>query len=82
MTDTSGPAFPSGEGPYAGGPHHAPGMSLRDWFAGRTVSSLLQSSVYISAVGRVSSADVDIYASAARDAYIIADEMLKAREKA
>lgn len=37
MTTTNppdgGPAFPSGDGKFAGGPTHMNGMTLRDWFA-------------------------------------------------
>ena len=67
--DDSGPAFPSEQGasPEWDEPY-APGMSLRDWFAGQALAGLLASAAHgYSTVGEVAS-----------DAYWHADAMLYA----
>lgn len=62
-----GTAFPT---PYPGGA--APGMSLRDWFAGQALAGFL-----------AGSPDADCGPKGyAHDAYQIADAMLEARGKA
>jgi hypothetical protein len=65
-----GPAFPSvGEG-FGNPSYSAPGMTLRDWFAGQVLAGLC--------------ADPDMGSNTADaiagSAYSLADEMLKARE--
>ena len=63
-----GPAFPSvGEG-FGNPIHLAPGMTLRDWFAGQALVSM-----------GVEYTD-ECHASVAECAYRYADAMLKARE--
>ena len=66
-----GPAFPTTE---TDAPHlnARPGMSLRDWFAGHAMQSMLHSEI-----GKSGWATVHGVAS---DAYKVADAMLKARE--
>lgn len=64
-----GPAFPMASGPCNDFEH---GMSLRDWFAGRAMQSMLHSEI-----GKSGWATVHGVAS---DAYKVADAMLKARE--
>ena len=64
-----GPAFPSvGEG-FGNPSYSAPGMTLRDWFAGQALAGLIADQ------SRDGSAD-----DRARYAYAYADAMLKARE--
>jgi hypothetical protein len=66
MKDTGGPAFPSTH------PHgREEGMSLRDWFAGKAMQGLLACPVQ-------PQSGPDMYA---RDAYALADAMLKERSK-
>lgn len=62
-----GPAFPLKE-PLTCDYH---GMSLRDYFAAKAMQGLIVNSVW----GRFASSEI------ARDAYKIADVMLKAREE-
>jgi hypothetical protein len=57
-----GPAFPR---PMVAA---APGMTLRDWFAGQALQGLLASTKTSDAL------------TIAKDAYILADAMLRARE--
>lgn len=71
--DTSGPAFPCNEirGPNGEGIcESAPGMTLRDWFAGQAVTGLIASNDH-EAGDRLD--DIPTYA------YRIADAMLKVR---
>lgn len=67
-----GPAFPieTTATPYA------PGMSLRDWFAGQAIMGLIAS-------GRLSKRVEGITVAQwfAKEAYIMADAMLEAREE-
>lgn len=67
--DDGGPAFPGGDGQYAGGQYYFAGMSLRDWFAGRCAAAI---------VGTFGIRDAAI---TARDAYRMADVMLVERAK-
>jgi hypothetical protein len=63
-----GPAFPSvGEG-FGNPSYSAPGMTLRDWFAGQALQGLLASTKTSDGL------------AIAKDAYILADAMLEARE--
>lgn len=53
-------------------PEHSPGMTLRDWFAGQALSGLMASHDW------KHMCDTDSYA---KDAYSLADSMLKARAR-
>jgi hypothetical protein len=65
-----GPAFPSvGEG-FGNPSYSAPGMTLRDWFAGQALAGMC-------AVPVPRSTKAETFADSA---YVLADEMLKARE--
>ena len=68
-TNTGGPAFPAHHFDLADGEH---GMTLRDYFAAKAMQSMLRAyqnvSVFTSTV-------------LAKDAYVMADAMLKEREK-
>ena len=70
MTDTGGPAFPTKNyaaiQPLAEG--YSEGMSLRDWFAGLAMQALITRTPMSGG-------------ERARDAYIIANAMLKERNK-
>ena len=72
MTDTGGPAFPTKNyaaiQPLAEG--YSEGMSLRDWFAGMAMQSLI--------LAAKTSQDVDLLS---KGAYQMADAMLKERNK-
>jgi hypothetical protein len=70
MSDVNdgGPAFPSvGEG-FGNPSHSAPGMTLRDWFAGQALAGL---------VTKYARSDTEALVV---DCYECADAMLKARE--
>lgn len=76
MTNTNdgGPAFPivamdAATGQPINGCFY-PGMSLRDWFAGQALAGLLSH-------GQWATTEADMFA---RDAYALADAMLRARE--
>lgn len=69
-----GPAFPSGDGEYSGGPNHVYGMSLRDYFAGRAINAV--ASRWQGTVGDI---DESCAAHLAQMAYRIADAMLAER---
>jgi hypothetical protein len=62
-----GPAFPSGDGQYGGGPNHDYGMRLRDWFAGQVLAG--------------SAREFNKPSVAAKWAYDVAEAMLKERER-
>jgi hypothetical protein len=65
-----GPAFPSvGEG-FGNPSYSAPGMTLRDWFASQALAGMC-------AVPVPRSTKAETFADSA---YVLADEMLKARE--
>jgi hypothetical protein len=65
-----GPAFPSvGEG-FGNPSYSAPGMTLRDWFAGQALAGM----------GVECTSDEFCHSSVAECAYAYADAMLRARE--
>ena len=73
MTDTGGPAFPQVDLKDAYGmlvPDRQSGMTLRDWFAGEAMQSLM--------LAAKTSQDVDLLS---KGAYQMADAMLKERSK-
>ena len=59
------------------------GMTLRDYFAGQALIATFKNSVKLFNVGGFpDDAELDvIYSDAAETAYLVADEMLKARKK-
>ena len=59
------------------------GMTLRDYFAGQALTATLTNSFNLfNEGGFPDDADLDdIYSDAAATAYLVADEMLKARKK-
>ena len=59
------------------------GMTLRDYFAGQALTATLTNSFNLfNEGGFPDDADLDvIYSDAAETAYLVADEMLKARKK-
>jgi hypothetical protein len=72
MSDKLTPAFPTGTGvtPYKSG------MTLRDYFAAKSMQSILSSDKYVGLIG------VNRYEQrTAEDAYKMADAMMKAREE-
>jgi len=68
MINDGGPAFPT-DSEHQSGPHtwHSAGMTLRDYFAAKAMQALARSGNYFDAT--------------ARQAYMIADAMLREREK-
>lgn len=56
------------------------GMSLRDWFAGQALTTVLATCYQISRTG-VFASDDDLALAVAEKSYAIADAMLKEREK-
>lgn len=74
--ETGGPAFPA-EGGSDSGLHANPGMSLRDWFAGRAVSAGWQVAMEF----RPPDDSMSPEEYCAGQAYAIADAMLKERSK-
>ena len=77
---TGGPAFPI-KGPLMQSDEY--GMTLRDYFAGQALIATYKNSVDLyNEGGFPDDADLDvIYSDAAETAYLVADAMLKAREK-
>lgn len=75
-----GPAFPL-KGPFMQSDEY--GMTLRDYFAGQALIATFKNSVRLfNGGGFPDDADLDvIYSDAAETAYLVADEMLKARKK-
>jgi hypothetical protein len=74
MKDTGGPAFPSTH------PHgREEGMSLRDWFAGMAMQSIILSWQNVPTSDVPS--EIELLRSTAEDAYRFADAMLKERSK-
>lgn len=66
-----GPAFPFAAYSPAGDILYAPGMTLRDWFAGQVLTAMeLQIVIAQPAAAHM-----------AKSAYIVADAMLKKRDK-
>ena len=78
-----GPAFPTVPQNHGHGDSYksgsSPGMTLRDWFAGQAISSVLQDEKAVSGVKN--SIGVTFTEAAALMAYVVADDMLKARDK-
>ena len=73
--DDGGPALPIPEQQFSDGmtivsSQGAPGMSLRDWFAGQALAGMCANRLY----------DDVLYVKMAREAYIAADAMLAARK--
>lgn len=77
---TGGPAFPI-KGPLMQSDEY--GMTLRDYFAGQALIATFKNSVKLfNGGGFPDDADLDvIYSDAAETAYLVADEMLKERDK-
>ena len=69
--DDGGPAYPAGEA------FRAPGMSLRDWFAGQALAGY--STERPPNIGDTE-VDVAVRRRFARSAYMMADAMLEARK--
>ena len=78
--NTGGPAFPI-KGQLR--TTDEPGMTLRDYFAGQALIATFKNSVDLYQGGGFNDDDdLDvIYSDAAETAYLVADAMLKAREK-
>ena len=72
-----GLAFPCGGGPMFGF-HASPGMSLRDYFAGQAIIDVRIRNHIAKAFGHI--AEEHSPADAAKEAYAIADAMLKERK--
>ncbi len=68
--DDGGTAFP-----HAGQEDLQPGMSLRDWFAGKAMAGLLMADL------KVAGEDGAVARLVARAAYCLADAMLAKRKK-
>ena len=66
MSNDGGPAFPSSNTPDTG--HFAEGMTLRDYFAAGAMQGMLASKLSLT------------NASITREAFLIADSMIKARD--
>ena len=64
--DTGGPAFPTEVWDSEGVPQHTEGMTLRDYFAAKAMQALAQG---------------NYFDATARQAYMIADAMLRERER-
>ncbi len=75
MKDTGGPAFPN---EYAN-PNNRTGMTLRDWFAGKAMQSIILSWQNVPTSDVPS--EIELLRSTAEDAYRFADAMLKERSK-
>jgi len=81
MADNSGPAFPfqpAFMGGAGGGPSGNPGMSLRDWFAGRAIIGIWQNRDSMSVAA---TSGTGLAAQTASWAYEVADAMLAERSK-
>ena len=68
MSNTGGPAFPTGTG---GNTPYSNGMTLRDYFAGQAMA----------AVNLGIGVSDEYYRKTAKHCYAVADAMLKAREQ-
>lgn len=75
--ETGGPAFPVGSGDM----RDPTGMSLRDYFAAKAIQGLACSDQTLWPSGADESDDPTDALFMARTAYMIADAMLKARDK-
>lgn len=73
------PAFPC-KHDFNGAKVYFSGMSLRDWFAGQALTTVLATCYQISRTG-VFANDADLALAVAEKSYAIADAMLKEREK-
>ena len=69
MSNTGGPAFPTGTG---GNTPYSNGMTLRDYFAAKAMQGMLAYAYFH---------PLAMEDGCARDAYAMADAMLKARER-
>ena len=67
MSNTGGPAFPTGTG---GNTPYSNGMTLRDYFAAKAMQGMLAYAYFH---------PLAMEDGCARDAYVMADAMLKAR---
>ena len=81
--DDGGPAFPIPEQQFSDGvtivsSQGAPGMSLRDWFAGQAISGLAP--LFYDSAPDADNPDGDDPEQIARTAYLLADAMLAARK--
>lgn len=72
MTTQNIPAFPDAPSPQNGF-SGAPGMSLRDWFAGQVIGGIVADPT----VRRIEYTATEL----ARKAYVLADAMIAEREK-
>lgn len=73
-------AFPGGDGYNAGNPDHAEkGMTLRDYFAAKILPSVIAATSDGKHTPPMESGEKTIHMAMARDAYLMADAMLKAR---
>ena len=70
MKDTGGPAFPAWEQDTYGAKFFNEGMTMRDWFAGKAMQSLI--------LAAQNAKDIDMLSAGA---YHLADAMLKERSK-
>jgi hypothetical protein len=70
------PAFPSRNEDGAGGFIQHPGMTLRDWFAGKALEGMLPTAH----AGTVEGVINNVVPACAKLAYVFADAMLAARE--
>ena len=71
--DDGGPAFPFAATDPSNVPMQAPGMSLRDWFAGQAMQAVVTGRWAHDTAGIPSDAEI------AADAYLQADAMIAAR---
>lgn len=80
-----GPAFPIQNAQFTEAYGGAPGMTLRDWFAGQAmhgiVGSIGSEEAYLRLRGHAQSEDLTVSQWIARDAYKQADAMLAERSK-
>ena len=75
-TNTGGPAFP-----IVVGDQMTQGMSLRDYFAAKAMQSIYAANVEWEPTGTpMDEESLQVLADVAKDAYALADAMLKARE--
>jgi hypothetical protein len=75
--EDGGPAFPVTIGSQNDQYLCGPGMSLRDWFAGQAMNSLIKARDAVSMLN--GAPDFPYEQNLAEACYLLADEMLKAR---
>lgn len=76
--DDGGPAFPVAECQEDGWGH---GMTLRDWFAGKAMASILEVTLNTVVQAGASPEEINsVLVDVAPSAYRLADAMLKARQ--